>query len=360
MVKTKKNINKHTIAGINNEVALLLIVIVAIIVILFFNRTKCTKESFITEYINEGFKNDNDNEQNVYVASKNINVEGNNVVLTIGNETQTIPLSNFQKGDIININDYYEKGSTVESETIKLLKKKLETTQNDYNKFRQTILDSKTYQLKDSIPKIECPPCINPKVNIDAALCKKWPPIPEPQECDTDNNKSKPACVNKYTVITRNMYEPSKNKNSSNNLVEEEENQTKANYNNKMKQITNNNNNNTNNNKTNNNKTNNNKTNNNNTNNNNTNNNNTNNNNTNNNNTNNNNTNNIVNDEDKSFNKLVNNNQYNINDNNMRVNTSNQNNINASKNIMKQPEKQFGELNHSFKLSADPIKGYTF
>ena len=173
------------------------------------------------------------------VESDNSNYNiGDDVILTIGNETLTIPLSNLERGDVIDINDFYKKGSTVESETIKLLRQKLETTQNEYNEFRKTILDSKKYQLKNSIPKIECPPCISPKVNVDAALCKKCPPIPEPLICDDDNNnnKSKPACVNKYTVITRNIYKNGKNSrnNSRNNLnilVESEEMQNKQNYN---------------------------------------------------------------------------------------------------------------------------------
>ena len=123
MTKSKKSVNKHTIAGMNNEVALLLIVIVAIIVIVFFNMSKCTKESFITEHMKEGFLNENE-KSNIYISSKNIKQEGDNIILTIGNETQTIPFNNFEKDDAIDLKNYIKKGSTIESETIKNLEKK--------------------------------------------------------------------------------------------------------------------------------------------------------------------------------------------------------------------------------------------
>ena len=348
MTKSKKSVTNQTIVGMNNEVALLLIVIVAIIVILFFNRTKCTKESFITEHMTEGFQDEN-RESNIYISSKNIKQEGDNIILTIGNETQTIPFNNFEKGDVINLNNFYEKGSTIESETIKLLKQKNETIQNDYDEFRKTILDSRTYQLKNSIPKIECPPCINPKVNVDAALCKKCPPVPEPQTCDDDNNKSQPACVNKYTVITRNIYKKNNNSNNNSNLlIEEEENQTKINYNNKMTNGLNTNNTNPNIN-------------------------------------NNNNQTNIVVEEENFYNSLnkMNRTNSNTNTNNVRTNSntnsvrtnSNTNNVrtnrnannvrtnrntNINSNINTIGERQLGELNHSFKLAAKPVNGYSF
>jgi len=357
MVKSKKSLNTHTIVGMNNEVALLLIVIVAIIVILFFNRNKCTKDSFITKHMNEGFQNNNDS-SNIYIASKNIKVEGDNVILRIGNETQSIPLNNFERGDVIDMNDYYKKGSTVESETIKLLKQKLDTTQNDYDEFRKSILDSDEYKLTASIPKVECPPCITPKVNVDAALCKKCPPVPEAITCD-DNNKSQPACVNKYTVITRNIYKKGNNNNS--NVIVEDEEQTKKNYNNKMTKygLNNSNNNsvveeesfynslnkmNRKNNNTNNVRASNNV----------------------------NNTNNVrANNNVNNTNNVRESNNVN-NTNNVRAsnNVNNTNNVRASNNVNNTnnvrgnntktflPEKPFGELNHSFKIAAGPVTGY--
>ena len=204
----------------NDNIMLVLILVIGIIIITCFNRNK-KKEGF-GDIENHQKELENDIENNLEDLSKE---DLYKTIIALKQKDSTVDTSKFltieQHGQIgemtesqarqlleAELTEDKEKINTLETQVsalttdINIKNKKIEQVEKDIKELiNSPNIDYSKYVLKESIPPVrQCPPCVCPKVNVSAGLCKKCPPPPKcppPERCPIVKCPAPIPCENK-------------------------------------------------------------------------------------------------------------------------------------------------------------------